>query len=190
MLNIFSYVSAEANKQLSVLHEEVGRKSEDNIRQQEEITQLLSQIVDLQRKLRDVRGFYYFKLFGIELRFILNWIFYYSIIYFSSECEVGIFWLFKYIYYRWLSLLVFNLNMPVKLLMLSLHCNEESLWRKYFFNLNIFKIRHSNKALRKYPNQKVWKYQVLNPNKVACSCSQFFNCTVHPLMRNTSFIVI
>ncbi|KAG8185931.1 hypothetical protein JTE90_010717 [Oedothorax gibbosus] len=45
---------SEANKQLSVLHEEVGRKSEDNIRQQEEITQLLSQIVDLQRKLRDI----------------------------------------------------------------------------------------------------------------------------------------
>ncbi|XP_055946917.1 trafficking kinesin-binding protein 1-like isoform X3 [Argiope bruennichi] len=44
----------EANKQLTILQEEVGRKSEDSIRQQEEITQLLSQIVDLQRKLRDV----------------------------------------------------------------------------------------------------------------------------------------
>ncbi|GFR00645.1 trafficking kinesin-binding protein 1 [Trichonephila clavata] len=44
----------EANKQLTILQEEVGRKSEDSIRQQEEITQLLSQIVDLQRKLRDI----------------------------------------------------------------------------------------------------------------------------------------
>ncbi|XP_035226821.1 trafficking kinesin-binding protein 1-like isoform X2 [Stegodyphus dumicola] len=44
----------EANKQLSYLQEEIGKKTEDNIRQQEEITQLLSQIVDLQRKLRDV----------------------------------------------------------------------------------------------------------------------------------------
>ncbi|GFS59114.1 trafficking kinesin-binding protein 1 [Trichonephila inaurata madagascariensis] len=44
----------EANKQLTLLQEEVGRKSEDSIRQQEEITQLLSQIVDLQRKLRDI----------------------------------------------------------------------------------------------------------------------------------------
>ncbi|GBM02025.1 Trafficking kinesin-binding protein 1, partial [Araneus ventricosus] len=43
----------EANKQLTILQDEVGRKSEDSIRQQEEITQLLSQIVDLQRKLRD-----------------------------------------------------------------------------------------------------------------------------------------
>ncbi|XP_071034464.1 trafficking kinesin-binding protein 1 [Parasteatoda tepidariorum] len=44
----------DANSQLTLLQEEVGRKSEDNIRQQEEITQLLSQIVDLQRKLRDI----------------------------------------------------------------------------------------------------------------------------------------
>ncbi|XP_054711268.1 trafficking kinesin-binding protein 1-like [Uloborus diversus] len=44
----------QVNKQLAFLQEEVAKKTEDNIRQQEEITQLLSQIVDLQRKLRDV----------------------------------------------------------------------------------------------------------------------------------------
>ena len=49
----------EANKQLAFLQEEVGRKTEDNIRQQEEITQLLSQIIDLQRKLRDVSSLLY-----------------------------------------------------------------------------------------------------------------------------------
>lgn len=54
------FVKGEANMQLSYLQEEVGRKSEDNIRQQEEITQLLSQIVDLQRKLRDVRKYYFY----------------------------------------------------------------------------------------------------------------------------------
>ncbi|KAJ3598194.1 hypothetical protein NHX12_001705 [Muraenolepis orangiensis] len=40
----------DANLQMSTLAEELARKSDDAIRQQEEITHLLSQIVDLQKK--------------------------------------------------------------------------------------------------------------------------------------------
>lgn len=44
----------EANVQLLSLQEEIGRKGEDNIRQQEEITNLVSQIVELQRKVKEM----------------------------------------------------------------------------------------------------------------------------------------
>lgn len=40
----------DANLQISSLAEELARKTEDASRQQEEITHLLSQIVDLQKK--------------------------------------------------------------------------------------------------------------------------------------------
>lgn len=43
-------VSGDANLQISSIAEELARKTEDASRQQEEITHLLSQIVDLQKK--------------------------------------------------------------------------------------------------------------------------------------------
>lgn len=45
--------AADANVQLYSLEEEVARRSEDNIRQQEEITNLLTQVVELQKQLRE-----------------------------------------------------------------------------------------------------------------------------------------
>lgn len=47
-------MTAEANLQILKFQEEVGRKSEDNIRQQDEITTFITQIVELQRKVRDL----------------------------------------------------------------------------------------------------------------------------------------
>ena len=47
-------LTAEANLQILKYQEEVGRKNEDNIRQQEEITNMVTQIVDLQRRVRDL----------------------------------------------------------------------------------------------------------------------------------------
>ncbi|KAI1293544.1 Trafficking kinesin-binding protein 1 [Halotydeus destructor] len=44
----------DASRQLLSLQEEIARRSDDNIRQQEEITHLLSQLVDLQRRIREV----------------------------------------------------------------------------------------------------------------------------------------
>ncbi|ETE58865.1 hypothetical protein L345_15410, partial [Ophiophagus hannah] len=48
----FSYVSLkrDANLQIASISEELAKKTEDAARQQEEITHLLSQIVDLQKK--------------------------------------------------------------------------------------------------------------------------------------------
>ena len=48
-----SLFAADANVQLYSLEEEVARRSEDNIRQQEEITNLLTQVVELQKQLRE-----------------------------------------------------------------------------------------------------------------------------------------
>lgn len=45
----------DANVQISTLADDLARKSEDASRQQEEITHLLSQIVDLQKKAKMVR---------------------------------------------------------------------------------------------------------------------------------------
>lgn len=45
---------SDANIQITTLQEEVAKKTDDSIRQQEEITQLLSQVVDLQRRVRDL----------------------------------------------------------------------------------------------------------------------------------------
>ncbi|XP_067138624.1 trafficking kinesin-binding protein 1-like isoform X1 [Centruroides vittatus] len=45
---------SDANIQITSLQEEVAKKTDDSIRQQEEITQLLSQVVDLQRRVRDL----------------------------------------------------------------------------------------------------------------------------------------
>ena len=45
---------ADANQQLSRLQEEVARRCEDNVQQQEEITNLLTQVVDLQKKNREL----------------------------------------------------------------------------------------------------------------------------------------
>lgn len=49
-----TWCPAEANLQLLNFQEEVGRKNEDNIRQQEEITNLISQVVQLQRKTKEL----------------------------------------------------------------------------------------------------------------------------------------
>lgn len=46
----------DANVQMSSLAEELARKTEDASRQQEEITHLLSQIVDLQKKAKMVEN--------------------------------------------------------------------------------------------------------------------------------------
>ncbi|CAG2114624.1 unnamed protein product, partial [Medioppia subpectinata] len=44
----------EANLQILNFQEEVGRKGEDNVRQQEEITNLVTRVVELQRRVRDL----------------------------------------------------------------------------------------------------------------------------------------
>lgn len=48
-------VSASANKQVVDLSEELARKVEDTVRQQEEISSLLAQLVDLQARCKGVR---------------------------------------------------------------------------------------------------------------------------------------
>lgn len=45
---------AEASQQVVYLSDELARKAEDTVRQQEEISQLLAQVVDLQQKCRTV----------------------------------------------------------------------------------------------------------------------------------------
>uniref|UniRef100_A0A8B9NKE1 Huntingtin-associated protein 1 n=1 Tax=Accipiter nisus TaxID=211598 RepID=A0A8B9NKE1_9AVES len=45
---------SEANQQVIYLSDELARKTEDTVRQQEEISQLLAQVVDLQQKCRTV----------------------------------------------------------------------------------------------------------------------------------------
>lgn len=47
---------AEASQQVVCLSDELARKAEDTVRQQEEISQLLAQVVDLQQKCRAVRA--------------------------------------------------------------------------------------------------------------------------------------
>lgn len=49
----------DANLQISSLAEELAKKTEDASRQQEEITHLLSQIVDLQKKVKCVSAWLY-----------------------------------------------------------------------------------------------------------------------------------
>lgn len=46
--------AASANKQVVALSEELARKVEDSIRQQEEISSLLGQVVDLQQRCKVV----------------------------------------------------------------------------------------------------------------------------------------
>lgn len=53
--------AGDANLQISSLAEELARKTEDATRQQEEITHLLSQIVDLQKKAKLVWKFVMFR---------------------------------------------------------------------------------------------------------------------------------
>lgn len=50
----FMYPTGDANLQISTIAEELAKKTEDASRQQEEITHLLSQIVDLQKKAKSV----------------------------------------------------------------------------------------------------------------------------------------
>lgn len=50
---LFIFV-ADVNSQLEVFSDELARKTEESSRQKEEITSLLSQVVDLQRKNREV----------------------------------------------------------------------------------------------------------------------------------------
>lgn len=54
-LYVFLCVSASANKQVVDLSDELARKVEDSLRQQEEISSLLAQIVDLQARCKGVR---------------------------------------------------------------------------------------------------------------------------------------
>ncbi|CAG2173984.1 unnamed protein product, partial [Oppiella nova] len=49
-----TYTTAEANLQILSFQEEVGLKGEDNVRQQEEITNLVTRVVELQRRARDL----------------------------------------------------------------------------------------------------------------------------------------
>lgn len=49
-----SRLSGLSSLQISTIAEELARKTEDASRQQEEITRLLSQIVDLQKKAKSV----------------------------------------------------------------------------------------------------------------------------------------
>lgn len=48
------WVQGDANVQIASISEELAKKTEDAARQQEEITHLLSQIVDLQKKAKAV----------------------------------------------------------------------------------------------------------------------------------------
>jgi arginine deiminase len=48
-------LKGDANVQIASISEELAKKTEDAARQQEEITHLLSQIVDLQKKAKAVR---------------------------------------------------------------------------------------------------------------------------------------
>lgn len=49
-------ILASLNKQVVNLSEELAKKVEDSLRQQEEISSLLAQIVDLQARCKVVRG--------------------------------------------------------------------------------------------------------------------------------------
>lgn len=51
-----AFVSASVNKQVVDLSDELARKVEDSLRQQEEISSLLAQIVDLQARCKGVSG--------------------------------------------------------------------------------------------------------------------------------------
>lgn len=53
-ISCFHFLVGDANLQISSLAEELAKKTEDASRQQEEITHLLSQIVDLQKKAKSV----------------------------------------------------------------------------------------------------------------------------------------
>lgn len=56
MLIVIVYLKGDANIQIANISEELAKKTEDAARQQEEITHLLSQIVDLQKKAKAVRN--------------------------------------------------------------------------------------------------------------------------------------
>lgn len=59
-------VSASANKQVVDLSEELARKVEDTLRQQEEISSLLAQIVDLQARCKAVRDSFFHMISDIS----------------------------------------------------------------------------------------------------------------------------
>lgn len=56
MLIVTASLKGDANIQIANISEELAKKTEDAARQQEEITHLLSQIVDLQKKAKAVRN--------------------------------------------------------------------------------------------------------------------------------------
>lgn len=56
MLTVTTCLKGDANIQIANISEELAKKTEDAARQQEEITHLLSQIVDLQKKAKAVRN--------------------------------------------------------------------------------------------------------------------------------------
>ena len=53
-LNAWPCVAASVNRRVGDLSEELARKVEDSLRQQEEISSLLAQIVDLQARCKGV----------------------------------------------------------------------------------------------------------------------------------------
>lgn len=55
-LILITFLKGDANIQIANISEELAKKTEDAARQQEEITHLLSQIVDLQKKAKAVRN--------------------------------------------------------------------------------------------------------------------------------------
>lgn len=56
LLNFSSCVLGETNSQMVSLTDELSQKNEELLRHQEEIAQLLSQIVELQHRVKEVRG--------------------------------------------------------------------------------------------------------------------------------------
>lgn len=65
-------VSASVNKQVVDLSEELARKVEDSLRQQEEISSLLAQIVDLQARCKAVSKTHKFSRQGAHKGLTLN----------------------------------------------------------------------------------------------------------------------
>ena len=56
MCVLFVLVPGESNSQMVSLSDELSQKNEELLRHQEEIAQLLSQIVELQHRVKEVRG--------------------------------------------------------------------------------------------------------------------------------------
>ena len=53
-LSFFVTITASAKEQITSLTDEIAQKFEDNVQQQEEITQLINMVVELQKKQKQV----------------------------------------------------------------------------------------------------------------------------------------